>query len=123
MLRAVVRSVEMSPVDSMTTKRPSPLTSPTNESRESGAGVGNGVAVGEGVGEGVGVGVAGGGAGIVLFVIWKMAVSGVGESVCARALAAEAAKRIASAKAAAAGRGRRKACFTKNPPSRSISKR
>jgi hypothetical protein len=45
----------MSPDDSITTKRPLPLTSLAKELR----GMGTGVAVGVGVVEGVGVGVAG----------------------------------------------------------------
>src|SRR5687767_12319987 len=101
----------MSPVDSMTTKRPAPLMSPAKESRARGRGVAPGVGVVVGVGEGVGVA----NPGTVVEVIWKMAVSGDGESVCAR-VAAAPPKTTASAKTAAHARDRRKACFTKNPP-------
>jgi hypothetical protein len=116
LLRAAERLVAMSPVDSMTTKRPLPLMSPANESRASGAGVGPGVGVVAGVAVGVGVGVPG----MVVWVIWKMAVSGVAESVCARAGAAAAPKTAASAATSAQARDRRKACFTKIPPDGSI---
>ena len=64
---------------------------------------------------GVGVGTAG----IVVFVTCRVSVSGVGESVCARA-PAPATRSSARAKKAAPGRGRRKECFTKNPPDGSI---
>src|SRR5688572_2030959 len=105
----------MSPVDSMTTKRPLPLMSAAKESRATGAGVAPGVGVAVGVGDGVGVGIAG----MVVEVIWKMAVSGDDESVCAREAAAPP-RTAASAKTAAHARDKRKACFTKNPPDGSI---
>src|ERR1044071_1372760 len=83
LLRVAVRLVAMSAFDSMTTKRPLPLMSPAKELRWMMT-VWPGVGLGVGVGDGVGVGLA---AGCVVAVIWKMAVSGVGVSVCARAAA------------------------------------
>jgi hypothetical protein len=95
-----------------------PLISPAKELREIGAPGVVGVGVGVGVGLGVGVGTAG----IVVEVTWRMSVSGVGDSVCARAPEA-APSRHTSAKRAANGRDRRKEYFTKNPPKETILNR
>ena len=104
--------VAMSPEDSMTTKRPSPLMPLAKEWRATGPGTG----VGEGVAAGVGVGEAAGTGGMVVEVICRTNESGVGLMVCACARAAMPSRMTRSAERAAAARDRRKACFTKNPP-------
>jgi hypothetical protein len=96
----------MSPVDSMTTKRPLPLMSLANELRwMSGAGVGDG----DGDGTGVGVKFASGS----VLVICRTAESGVALGVWACAKISEPRKK-ASAVQLALTLDRRKACFTKN---------